>query len=403
MSTMGARNTIRMLFATVAAGLVFGPSLAAATETICTYIIQSGEYPIPMDEREGDRQVQGRVLPGFVAEGDKLLGEGKQVAAMDAYAKVFAGYFYYKNVMFGAGRCLPTDFYQEAADKLHTVASAVAEQRRTKGYLLDESPNTVAIFNVVPLRLYLISNQYDLFVDHAISYAESELLQRDIDGTLVGLVENRLDELKRTREMGTEAHYRQYVNDLTPLLDEELAAFDKLARFEEQLRAHLAPLYPKITDHWLAEEAKNFATAAKTDGAIPKGMLHGQATGALEAGIRRLARHPQQVARLKARANVRGETLMKMASADAGGEALMGLMMKDYYAYARDYFDIAGNQEQYAKADQLSKERQESVAKRMEVSIRTDVEKMQKSDEEQSAFQDETDEMAKEFGFDMEE
>ena len=403
MSTMGTRNTIRMLFAAVAAGLVFGPSLAAATETICTYIIQSGEYPIPMDEREGDRQVQGRVLPGFVAEGDKLLGEGKQVAALDAYAKVFAGYFYYKNVMFGAGRCLPTDFYQEAADKLHTVASAVAERRRTKGYLLDESHEYGGDVQHGALRLYLISNQYDLFVNHAISYAESELLQRDIDGELVGLVKNRLDELKRTRETGTEAHYRQYVNDLTPLLEEELAAFDKLARFEEQLRAHLAPLYPKITDHWLAEESRHFDEFDKTDGAMPKGMLHGQATGALEAGIGRLARHPQQVARLKARANVRGETLMKMANADVGGEALMGLMMKDYYAYARDYFEIAGNQEQYAKADRLSEERQESVAKRMEASMQTDFEKMQKSEEEKSAFQDETDEMAAEFGFDLEE
>ncbi len=39
----------------------------------------------------------------------------------------------------------------------------------------------------------------------------------------------------------------------------------------------------------------------------------------------------------------------------------------------------------------------------MEASLLTDIEKMQKSDEEQSAFQDETDEMAAEFGFDLDE
>ncbi|MGB5448508.1 MAG: hypothetical protein WBM80_06250 [Woeseiaceae bacterium] len=374
---------------------------AAPAETICTYIIQAPEFPMPMDERESARQVQARLMSSLIAEGDKKAGAGKLAAAVEAYGGVFRGYRY-AGVPFNASRCLPMDFYQGAADKLHATASELAKQRRAKGYLLDERHENGDIRRGA-LKLYLTSNQYDDFVNHAISYAKSELLQRDIDGELVGLVKNRLDELKRTRESGTEAHYRQYVNDLTPLLDEELAAFDKLAGFEEQLRAHLAPLHPKITDHWLAEEAKNFATAAKTDGAMPKGMLHGQATGALEAGIRRLARHPQQVARLKARANLRGEALMKMASADAGGEALMGFMMKDYYAYARDYFEIAGNQEQYAKADRLSEERQESVAKKMEASIQTDVEKMQKSEEEKSAFQDETDAMAAEFGFDLDE
>ena len=399
---MSARKSVRTLFATVAAGLLIIPLPAASAETICTNLIPGPDGSIPMDERESERQVQARIKPEFMAKGDKLAGEGKLAAAVEAYTGVFGGHWY---VGFYSDnrRCLSVDFYQGVADKLRVVASELAEQRRAKGYLLDESPEYGGDVQRGALRLYLISNQYDLFVDHAISYAESELLQRDIDGTLVGLVENRLDELESTREIGTEAHNRQYVNDLTPLLDEELAAFDRLARFEEQLTAHLAPLYPKITDHWLAEESRHFDEFDKTDGAIPKGMLHGQATGALEAGIRRLARHPQQVARLNARANVRGETLMKMANADVGGEALMGLMMKNYYAYSRDYFEIAGNQEQYAKADRLSEERQESAAKKMGASLRTDFEKMQKSEEEKSAFQDETDDMAAEFGFDLDE
>ena len=352
-----------------------------------------------MDERESERQVQARIKPGFIAEGDKLAGEGKLAAAVEAYTGVFGGHWYV-GFYSDARRCLSMDFYQGATDKLRVVASELAEQRRTKGYLLDESPEYGGDIQRGALRLYLISNQYDLFVNHAISYAESELLQRDIHGELVGLVKNRLDELQRTREMGTEAHYRQYVNDLTPLLDEELAAFDKLARFEEQLRAHLAPLYPKITDHWLAEEKRNFNDAIKTDGMFPKGMMFGRATDALERGIKRLHEHPQQVARLKARANIRGEALMKEGRENTPGE---GLMPKNNYAYARDYFEIAGNDELAVKAGRLAEERQESAAKTMEASLRTDIEKMQKSDEEQSAFQDETDEMAKEFGFDLEE
>ena len=352
-----------------------------------------------MDERESSRQVQARIMPDRIAEGDKLAGEGELAAAVEAYAGVFQGHWYagfYAN----ASRCLPMDFYQNAADKLRAVASAIAEQRRAKGHLLDEPHEYGGENQPGALKLYLTSNQYDLFVNHAISYAESELPQRDIDSALVSLVESRLDELERTRDIGTEAYYRQYVNDLTPLLDEELAAFDKLARFEEQLGAHLAPLYPKITDHWLAEEKRNFNEAMNTDGMIQKEMLHDQATGALEAGIRRLARHPQQVARLEARANVRGEALMKKGRENTPGD---GLMLRGHYAYARDYFEIAGNQEQYTIADRLAEERQESAAKKMEASIRTDIERMQKSDDEQSAFQDETDEMAAEFGFDLDE
>jgi hypothetical protein len=400
MSTMSARNTVRSLLGIAAAGLLISPLPAASAQTICTELIPGPDGSIPMDERESERQVQARIKPGFIAEGDKLAGEGKLAAAVEAYTGVFGGHWY-AGFYADNRRCLSMDFYQGVADKLRVVASELAEQRRTQGHLLDESHEYGGDIQRGALRLYLASNQYDLFVNHAISYAESELLQRDIESALVSLVENRLDELERTRQIGTEAHNRQYVNDLTPLLDEELAAFDTLAKFEEQLRAHLVPLYPKVTDHWLAEESRHFDEFDKTDGAIPKGMLHGQATGALEAGIRRLARHPQQVARLKARANVRGEALMKMASADAGGEALMGLMMKDYYAYGRDYFEIAGNQEQYAKADRLSEERQESSTKKMEASLRTDLEKMQKSNEEQSEFQNETDDMAAEFGFDL--
>lgn len=279
------------------------------------------------------------------------------------------------------------DFYQGAADKLSVVASELAEQRSAKGHLLDEPHEYGGDVQHGALRLYLASNQYELFIDHAISYAESELQQRDIDSALVSLAKSRLDELERTREIGTEAHNRQYVNDLTPLLDEELAAFDELARFEGQLRAHLAPLYPKITDHWLAEEERSFSDAIKTDGMIPKGMMFGRATDALERGIKRLREHPEEVARLKGRSNTRGNTLM----------------LREQYQPAEEYFEIAGNDDLAAKASRLAETQQYAWAEKMEASIKTDIEKMQKSDDEQAAFEEETDEMAKEFGFDLEE
>lgn len=395
---MSARRISHSLLGMAAASLLISPPLAA--ETICTELIRGPDGSIPIDERESARQVQARVKPGVIAEGDRLAGEGKLAEAVEAYAGAFGGYWYV-GFYSDAGRCLPMSFYRKAADKLRVVASELAEQRTTKGHLLDESHEYGGDFQRGALRLYLTSNQYDSFVREAFAYADAEFLERDIDEQLIGMVRGRLSELEQYRNAASDRV--GYVDDRTPLLDEELAAFTKLAGFDEKLAARFAPRYSEITDHWLAEESRHFDAFVKTDGAMPKGMLHGQATGALEAGVRRLAEHPQQLSRLKARANVRGKTLMKMASADAGGEALMGLMMKDYYAYGRDYFEIAGNQEQYAKADRLSEERQESVAKKMEVSIRSDVEKMQKTDKEQAAFQEETDAMAREFGFDLDE
>ena len=383
---MSIRKTVTTPFAIISAGLLISLLTTASAETLCTELIRGPDGSIPMDERESTRQVQARMMPGLVAAGDKLEDEGKLAAAVAAYAGVFRGY-QYAGFYSDARRCLPTDFYQGAADKLRVVASELAEQRRAKGHLLDEPHEYGGDVQRGALRLYLASNQYELFIDHAISYAERELQQRDTYRELVSLAKNRLDELERTREISTEAHNRQYVNDLTPLLDEELAAFDKLARFEGQLTAHLAPLYPKITDHWLAEEERRFSEAIKTDGMIPKAMMFGRATDALERGIKRLREHPEEVARLKRRSNTRGNTLMT----------------REQYQPAEEYFEIAGNDDLAAKAGRLAETQQYAWVEKVEASIKTDIEKMQKSDDEQAAFEEETDKMAKEFGFDLEE
>ncbi|MGB5334909.1 MAG: hypothetical protein WBN07_04770, partial [Woeseiaceae bacterium] len=116
-------------------------------------------------------------------------------------------------------------------------------------------------------------------------------------------------------------------------------------------------------------------------------MMFGRATDALERGIKRLREHPEEVARLKNRANTRGNTLMS----------------REQYQPAEDYFEIAGNDDLAAKARRLAETQQHAWAEKVEASIKTDIEKMQKSDDEQAAFQEETDEMAKEFGFDLEE
>ncbi len=237
------------------------------------------------------------------------------------------------------------------------------------------------------LRLYLTSNQYERYVEQAIAYAESELPEGDIDRELVSLVDNRLDELKRMRENGTEAHNRQYVNDLTPLLDEELAAFEKLGGFEEKLMAHLKPLYPRVTDHWLAEEMRHYQQLNTSDDFISQMMLRDKVRNTLEAGIDRMENHPAEVERLKSRANERGKAFM------AAGR----------YEVAEAYFDAAGNEKERAHAERLAERRNEEQFGKLAQSVEADLREMQKSEDEKAAFEKDTEDMAAEFGFDLDE
>lgn len=361
-----------------------GPLLA---KTVCTVIPTAAEYPVPVEDRQSLRQVQSSVIPELVARGDELAADGKLAEAVEVYDKVFGGFRDRHGMLHQSERCLSSEVYQQVADKLRAVASQLAEQRMNKGYVLDESHSYGGAFQSGALRLYLISNQYDAYIDHSFSYAARELMARDIDDELATMVRDRLGEIERMRDADHTYQALGVVNDRTPLLAEELAAFDKLGEFDQKLKAHLAPLYPKVTDHWLAEEASIHDDAIGTDGMIPKNMLFDRAAAALESGVKRMRKHPDELARLTAHANLRGQELLE----------------QQQYAAAEEYFDIAGNDRQAAKASRLAETQEDAMVERIEAAVKSNLEKMQKTDKEQAAFQDEADEMAAEFGFDLEE
>lgn len=373
---------IAVLIGTAWAGPVY-------PDTICTHISTGGEHPVPLPERESLRQVQARVIPELVKKGDGLVDQGRLAEAAEVYSRLFDGFVDERGsgLTYQSGRCLSSDVYRQVADKLGGVASKVAAQRVQKGHYLDESHSYGGDYEPGALRLLLDSNQYDEFRDHAFKYAVSELPQRDIDEAVVALAESRIGRLERTRNAGASYEALGYQNDLTPLLDQELVAFDKLAGLGEQLRAHLAPLYPKITDSKLAEEARNYENAIRTDGIIPKGMMFGRAFHELESGISRLSEHPKELARLRARASERAKELFE----------------QEQYQPAEEYFEIAGNEVAAAESRRLAATQQDAMLRKLEVAAKTDIEKMKKSDEERDAFQDEAAEMAAEFGLDLEQ
>ena len=368
----------------LAGAVLIGASWAAPVyaDTICNYVPTSAEIGVPMDQRESIRAAQSRIVPETLSKAAELAETGQLSESVDTYFSVFEGQKYNISYWTGYQRCLPANVYQRAADGLRPVASELAAQLMTKGvYEGQSSPDN----GPAALRLLLMSNQYDAFERHAFDYAAKELPERDVDPAY--LAQSRLDELEQTREASAGYLANDLVNDLTPLLDEELAAFEKLPGFESRLQAYLVPLYQKLTDEWLAEEARHYDKAVKTDGWVAKLALFSQAADALEDGIRRVDGHPKEVSRLQGRANARGDALLSM----------------DEYAPAQAYFEIAGNEKQSEKARGLAESQQNAKIKALEATVKSDIEKMQKSDEEKAAFQDEAEDMAAEFGFDLEE
>jgi len=384
MSVMSKRS--RQLLS-IAIALAASWSVPLHAATLCTHIIQAAEYPIPMDERESERQVQARIKPEFVADADKLASDGELAAAVDVYAKVFSG-FSYRGLFFGNYRCLPTSFYEDAADRVRSAATELAAQRMSRGYFLDERHEYGGDTRDGALWLFLVSNQYDAFTEHAFDYATSEIRERDIDHELGDMVQRRLTALDRMRQYDSTA-WRDLEDDSTQMLDAELAAFDKLADFDARLRAHLAPRYPEITDFWLAEETRHHDELVRTGNKTMFGLEMGAGAPvvALEEGVQRLEAHPIQVERLTTRANSRGEAFM------ATGQ----------YAIARDYFEVAGNSEAFARADELATDKMDRQAREVTTALEADVEKFQKTEEEKASFEKDTDEMAREFGFDLDE
>jgi hypothetical protein len=75
----------------------------------------------------------------------------------------------------------------------------------------------------------------------------------------------------------------------------------------------------------------------------------------------------------------------------------------DEYGPAQDYFEIAGNEKQAEVARGLADAQQEAKLEEVTKAVEADIQKMKKTEEEKAAFQEEADDMAAEFGFDLED
>jgi len=360
--------------------LVAGESSAIS---LCTSVPDHEAYPVPMDERESDRTIRNRLFNGLIERGDTQAAKGRPGRAAAYYLGVFAP-FQHNGFSYGPRRCADPSIYQQAADKLRTVAIPYAEKLIADGEY--ESAGKYDELRGGALYLLLYSNSYDAFIKNSFEYAVRELPDRDVDGYLQGLIDGRLRKLRSAADTTAFTHSGYYVDDTAPLLDEERAAFDELADFQSQLQAHLKPLYPKITDSRLDEEANSYRELNAHDAEFVQMQNAQYGIDALGQGLSRLRNHPAEVRRLKARGNERGEALMA----------------REKYALARLYFDVAGNDEAKARADSLAEQDAEERLVRLKSDAQELIDNMQKTDAEKAEFEAEADAMAKEFGFDLE-
>lgn len=331
-----------------------------------------------------DRQGRTEAMTSFIHSGDVFANKDQHAKAILAYLRVFNS-FMYKGENYTYRRCTRQQPYQEAADKLRVVVKPYAKNLMAKGhYLWDEYPREEAHLISGALYLLLSSNLYDAFIEHSIDYAKRELRERDIDTRLVNMIDHRLKQLKNTTRAGG---VTGYTDDTLPLLDEELAAFEKLAGFQHRLQAQLKPLYPRITDYWLAEETKRHTQLLALDNSLRQSLLVNRASGAIGSGLSRMSKHTNEVQRLKDRANQRGESFMS----------------QNKFVLARAYFKVADNNELWVQADSRARKNEQDQLSRLKDNVQADIKKMRKTGEEKSAFEDAANNMAEEFGFDVED
>lgn len=163
--------------------LLFGLTVCAVpatslANTVCTYISNSAEMPVPFDERESIRTVQSQVLPAFIELGDGAVAKDELAEAAYQYAKVF-GPFFHKGLHYSRVRCADRSVYQNAADNLRRVAREYAPQLIARGhYLTGDSPREVEGLPGGALHLLLIANDYQGFIDRSLEYAAMELRER---------------------------------------------------------------------------------------------------------------------------------------------------------------------------------------------------------------------------------
>jgi hypothetical protein len=370
----------------ILAGTTILSAERSLASTACTFISTAEEMPIPMDERESDRTVRTRFLTSLIERGDKQANKGRLARAAKYYLDVFKP-FRNNGFSYGPDRCAEPRLYQQAADKLRAVAIPYAKKLMAEGYY--ETARKYDKLQGGALYLLLYSNSYDLFIEHSFAYAVSDLPERDVDTYLQGLIDWRLQWLKQVADTSVWDQLRM-VDDTAPLLDEEQAAFTRLADFSKHLRAHLKPLYPKITDHWLAEEARLHRDLVTEEGFLINMQLMSLAPGAISSGLNRLRKHPGEVKRLRSRGNVRGEAFMSQQK----------------YDLARAYFKVTGNEERWTLADEQARHNEQARIQEIKSATEAYVVKMkenQKTDAEKAAFEEEADAMAEEFGFDLDD
>lgn len=388
-----------LALALVLAGITAIANTPAYAQSYCEWVIESAEYPIPMDQRRSQRQYAVDMIEHFHSLGDAAAAKGNPAEAAAAYQQIFNGYNSPEGWMVNYQRCAPSQMYRTTLSKLGKVTDLLVPTWLTRGLLFrsyDEPiPHGVA-------GLLLNANRYERFKTQMIQEGQQAIPRAKLKRThqnTIGALKLRIDYLDRVTKQGDNLP-PNFTNDFTKLLPEETQN-PSLSDVETWFQ----PLYPKAAEYWLAQDTaawqapeprgEDLTALAQGSFNFDERQAVAASHGALSSANLELRDHPKLLRRIHDRATQRGATLEKLA----------------WYKEAIDYYELANHTDAIARVAGL----QEAVEARQKVALATRKDEIMKNIEsnegvvtkksaaEQQSFEDESASMADEFGFELEE
>jgi hypothetical protein len=288
-------------------------------------------------------------------------------------------------------RCADPDRYEQLNGAIGKLVQSNRKAYRNRawfigggyGVLDPEAPNAQ---KPGLLNLLLMANLYEDFEQEARDFLTAAIGDAEADkhfDTLAQLAASRLRYLSRW-DMDYRSDYAQGGVGLLPAERSGLRAL-------QDIEDRLAPLRDLHVKHWLGKEDATFerilASAPNPAALINLQLGADTATATEQLRLARSVARSKDVARINQRAVARGD----------------GLMKRERFTEAAEYYDFAGAKPQLARARAQEETRGEARIEKFTRGFEKQRDEMMKTADEREAFESDTDALADELGIDLDD
>ncbi len=295
----------------------------------------------------------------------------------------------YRQTAYYSTRCADRGRYQALEDAIAQRVLGARERYRQQGWYLGASqplltPGRTAEQKPGLLDLLLLANRYDEFETEARRF----LTKAIGDGEAAGYFEaigNMASKRQRWLQQWRNDYAAPYAEGGVGLLATELKGLETLDRIPERLE----PLREPHIDHWLSAEADSYA---KLRASLPEkqrlfDLNLGAQTSVEQLRIALGIAREEDRERIITRARSRGEDLLTRSRP----------------ALAVDYFELAGDTQRAARAQQAADDAAEARVAEVTRAAESLKGEVMKTEAEKASFEAETDALADELGIDLDD